>query len=61
MSGVAVTAGDEIAVGDIPNLTFDPVADESGTGYDSFTFQVRDDAQQFVAVMHPEGLERIGV
>ena len=43
LSGVAVTAGQEIAVGDIPNLTFTPTANESGTGYTTFTFQVKDD------------------
>ncbi|NQZ48536.1 MAG: hypothetical protein HRT63_13565, partial [Erythrobacter sp.] len=43
LSGVAVTAGQEIAVADIPNLTFTPVANQSGAGYDAFTFQVRDD------------------
>ncbi|MEZ5902938.1 MAG: cadherin-like domain-containing protein [Alphaproteobacteria bacterium] len=43
LSGVAVTAGQEITVGDIPNLTFTPVANENGTTYDTFTFQVRDD------------------
>ncbi|MEC7028746.1 MAG: cadherin-like domain-containing protein, partial [Pseudomonadota bacterium] len=43
LSGVAVTAGQEIAVADIPNLTYDPVADENGAAYTSFTFQVRDD------------------
>ena len=43
LSGVAVVAGQEIAVADIPNLTFTPVADENGAGYTSFTFQVRDD------------------
>ena len=43
LSGVPVTAGQEIAVGDIPNLTFSPVANESGASYADFTFQVRDD------------------
>ena len=43
LSGVAVTAGQEIAVADIPNLTFTPVANEFGAGYADFTFQVRDD------------------
>ncbi|MEZ5902947.1 MAG: Ig-like domain-containing protein [Alphaproteobacteria bacterium] len=43
LSGVAVTAGQEINVTDIPNLVFTPVLNESGVSYDSFTFQVRDD------------------
>ena len=43
LSGVAVTAGQEIAVADIPNLTFTPLANDNGTGYADFTFQVRDD------------------
>ncbi len=43
LSGVAVTAGQEIALADIPNLTFTPVANENGAGYADFTFQVRDD------------------
>ncbi|MEZ5902944.1 MAG: cadherin-like domain-containing protein [Alphaproteobacteria bacterium] len=43
LSGVAVTAGQEILLADIPNLTFTPLADENGAGYDTFTFQVRDD------------------
>ena len=43
LSGVAVTAGQEIAVADIPNLTFTPAFNENGTGYADFTFQVKDD------------------
>ena len=43
LSGVPVTAGQEIAVADIPNLVFTPVADENGAGYADFTFQLRDD------------------
>ncbi len=43
LSGVAVVAGQEILVADIPNLIFTPIANESGTAYDNFTFQVRDD------------------
>ena len=43
LSGVPVTAGQEIVVGDIPNLVFTPVADENGAGYADFTFQVRDE------------------
>jgi hypothetical protein len=44
LSGVAVTAGQEITAADIAanKLTFDPVADQFGTNYASFTFQVRD-------------------
>ncbi len=42
LSGVAVTAGQRIAVADIPNLTFQPAADVNGTGIGSFTFQVVD-------------------
>ncbi|MAT50657.1 MAG: hypothetical protein CMK32_05685, partial [Porticoccaceae bacterium] len=42
-NGLAVTAGDEIAVADLGNLVFTPAADANGTGYASFTFQVRDD------------------
>ena len=43
LSGVAVTAGQSIAVGDIPNLVFTPAANANGVGADSFTFQVQDD------------------
>jgi len=43
LGGVPVTAGDELLLTDIPNLTFTPVANQNGTSYDSFTFQVRDD------------------
>jgi hypothetical protein len=43
--GVAVTAGQLIAAGDISggNLRFTPAADASGISYASFTFQVQDD------------------
>ncbi|MCP4307810.1 MAG: hypothetical protein GY788_23635, partial [bacterium] len=45
LSGGGVIAGQSISVADINagNLTFRPVADASGAGYDSFTFQVQDD------------------
>ena len=43
LSGVAVTAGQEITVADIPNLVFTPAFNENGVGYASFDFQVRDD------------------
>lgn len=42
LGGVAVTAGQEIALADIGNLVFTPGADENGTGYASFTFSVSD-------------------
>ncbi|MBK8278316.1 MAG: tandem-95 repeat protein [Nitrospira sp.] len=44
LSGVAVTAGQVIAVADITagNLVFTPATDANGTGYASFTFSVRD-------------------
>jgi Ca2+-binding RTX toxin-like protein len=40
---VPVTAGQVIAVADVPNLRFVPAADGNGNNYASFTFQVRDD------------------
>ena len=42
---MAVTAGQSIAVADITGglLSFTPAANANGTGYASFTFQVRDD------------------
>ena len=43
LSGVPVTAGQTIAVADIPNLTFQPAANVNGIGIGSFTFQVVDD------------------
>ncbi|HIL28197.1 MAG TPA: hypothetical protein EYG18_02910, partial [Micavibrio sp.] len=46
LSGVAVTAGQEILVGDIPNLTFEPAANENGASYADFTFRVKDDGGQ---------------
>ena len=42
LSGVAVSAGDEIAAADISNLVFRPAADANGASYDSFTFSVND-------------------
>ncbi|MDX1900888.1 MAG: VCBS domain-containing protein, partial [Gammaproteobacteria bacterium] len=42
LSGNAVTAGQFIAVADIPNLTFKPAANANGANYANFTFQVRD-------------------
>src|SRR5439155_12086 len=41
-SGVDVTAGQTIAAGSIPNLTFNPAANASGSPYATFTFQVQD-------------------
>ncbi len=43
LGGVAVTAGQSIAVNDIPNLSFAPAPDATGDGYASLTFQVQDD------------------
>src|SRR5262249_54533754 len=43
LSGVPVTAGQTIAVGNIPNLTFQPAANVNGLGIGGFTFQVVDD------------------
>jgi hypothetical protein len=40
LSGVLVTAGQSIALAQIPNLVFTPNAGVSGTPYASFTFQV---------------------
>ncbi|MDC8448276.1 MAG: DUF4347 domain-containing protein [Nitrospira sp.] len=44
LSGVAVTAGQVVAVSDITagQLMFTPAADANGTGYADFTFSVRD-------------------
>jgi len=39
----AVVAGAEINVADLADLVFRPDANENGTGYATFTFQVRDD------------------
>ncbi|MDI2146286.1 hypothetical protein KBJ94_30055, partial [Pseudomonas sp. ITA] len=43
LNGVAVTAGQVIAVGSLNQLIFIPVAGRNGSGIGSFTFQVRDD------------------
>ena len=43
LGGVAVTAGQEIAAAALGTLTYQAAADANGVGYDSFTFQVRDD------------------
>ena len=43
LDGVAVTAGQSIAAADLGQLMYKPVAQESGFGYTSFTFQVQDD------------------
>ncbi len=42
LSGVAVSAGQTIAVANIPNLSFTPAGNANGTNYTSFTFQVQD-------------------
>ena len=42
LSGVAVSAGDEISAADITNLVFRPAANANGSDYDSFTFSVND-------------------
>ena len=44
-NGKAVTGGQEVTAADLAagKLTFTPVANAAGTGYASFTFQVRDD------------------
>ncbi|MBF0156916.1 MAG: tandem-95 repeat protein, partial [Magnetococcales bacterium] len=42
LSGVDVNLNDEIAVAQIGNLTFTPVANASGAGYATFGFQVHD-------------------
>ncbi|MDI2146207.1 DUF4347 domain-containing protein, partial [Pseudomonas sp. ITA] len=43
LNGVAVTAGQVIAVTDLGQLTFTPLTNRNGSGIGSFTFQVRDD------------------
>jgi len=43
LSGSNVTAGQNIAVGDLMNLVFVPVTDANGAGYASFSFKVHDD------------------
>ncbi|MHC4816013.1 MAG: Ig-like domain-containing protein [Planctomycetota bacterium] len=42
LSGVDVTVGQEILVGQIPNLVYTPAQDQNGAGYDSFQFKVHD-------------------
>ena len=42
LSGVEVSAGDEIPAADIANLVFRPAANENGDDYDSFTFTIND-------------------
>jgi len=42
LDGVAVTVGQEVLTADIGLLTFTPAANANGTGYATFTFQVRD-------------------
>jgi hypothetical protein len=42
LGAVAVTAGQPISVASIPNLTFAPAANVSGSPYATFTFQVQD-------------------
>ena len=41
-NNVDVTLNEEIAIGDIGDLTFDPVADASGSTYATFQFKVKD-------------------
>ncbi len=43
LNGVAVAQGDQIAAAQLGLLRFTPAANQFGTGYASFTFQVRDD------------------
>ncbi|MBU3600727.1 hypothetical protein ICN28_09370, partial [Polynucleobacter sp. 30F-ANTBAC] len=43
LDGVDVTVGQVIPADDIGDLVYAPVANENGTGYASFTFQVTDD------------------
>src|SRR5439155_197127 len=43
LSGSAVSAGAFVTVANIPNLTFEPVANVNGSPYTTFTFQVEDD------------------
>jgi VCBS repeat-containing protein len=49
LSGVDVLLNDVIAVGDIGNLTFTPVGDANGAGYDSFGFKVHDGTEYSAA------------
>lgn len=42
LSGVPVTAGQVVSVANIPNLTWTPAANSTGSGVSAFTFQVQD-------------------
>jgi hypothetical protein len=42
--GEDIVAYQVIELADIPKITFEPVADEFGAGYDSFTFKVNDNS-----------------
>ena len=42
LSGVAVSAGDQISAANISNLVFTPAANGNGSPYDTFTFSVND-------------------
>jgi hypothetical protein len=44
LSGVAVSAGQEIATGSLASLTYTPPANANGSAIASFSFQVRDNA-----------------
>lgn len=43
LSGISLAAGQSISVAQIPNLSFEPDANEYGSPHASFTFQVQDD------------------
>ena len=47
LANVAVSAGQEIAVGDLGDLVFTPVAEASGSPHATFTFSVQDSADAF--------------
>ena len=47
LSGVAVVAGQVIAVADLGNLVFTPAPNANGNGYASFSFSVQDSAGAF--------------
>ena len=49
VGGVDVALNEVITVANIPTLTFDPVANASGTGYDSFQFMVNDGTNNSVS------------
>ena len=42
LSGVAISAGDQISAANISNLVFRPAANANGASYDTFTFTVND-------------------